>query len=105
MTKKIIQIYDTTTRDGSQAEDISFTVEDKLRIVDKLDWLGIHYVEGGWPGANPKDSEFFTRARQELKLKKIRLSAFGSTRRAKNKPEDDFVRSSDHRFLRFDPLY
>ena len=56
---KTIKIYDTTLRDGSQAEEISFTVEDKLRIAHKLDECGIHYIEGGWPGSNPKDVEFF----------------------------------------------
>jgi len=54
-----VTLYDTTLRDGSQAEDIAFTVEDKLRIARKIDELGIHYIEGGWPGSNPKDAEFF----------------------------------------------
>jgi 2-isopropylmalate synthase len=55
MTMRQIEIYDTTLRDGAQAEDISFSVEDKLRITEKLDELGVHYVEGGWPGSNPRD--------------------------------------------------
>ena len=55
----LVKIYDTTLRDGSQAEDIAFSVEDKIRIAQKLDELGIHYVEGGWPGSNPKDWQFF----------------------------------------------
>ncbi len=80
----ILELYDTTLRDGSQAEEISFTVEDKLRIAEKLDDLGIHFIEGGWPGSNPKDNEFFRRARGgrgELMLSHARLVAFGSTRR------------------------
>ena len=56
---KKVEIYDTTLRDGAQAEDVSFTLEDKLRIVEQLDGLGVHYIEGGWPGANPKDTKFF----------------------------------------------
>jgi 2-isopropylmalate synthase len=76
---KKIQIYDTTLRDGSQGEDISFSLEDKLHIVKKLDELGVDYVEGGWPGSNNKDIAFFHRA-QELKLKHAKLAAFGSTR-------------------------
>ena len=63
-----VEIYDTTLRDGSQLEGISLTVDDKLRIAEQLDWLGVHYIEGGWPGANPKDDEFFQRAPSELKL-------------------------------------
>jgi len=78
---KKIQIYDTTLRDGSQGEAISFSLEDKLHILKKLDELGIDYVEGGWPGSNSKDAEFFERAR-EIKLKHARLAAFGSTARA-----------------------
>jgi 2-isopropylmalate synthase len=74
-----IQIYDTTLRDGSQGENISFSMEDKLHIVRKLDELGVDYIEGGWPGSNRKDVAFFERA-QELKLKHAKLAAFGSTR-------------------------
>ena len=76
---KKIQIYDTTLRDGSQGENVSFSVDDKLHIAKKLDELGIDYVEGGWPGSNSKDVAFFRRA-QELKLKHAKLAAFGSTR-------------------------
>ena len=76
---KKIQIYDTTLRDGSQGEDISFSLEDKLHILKKLDDLGVDYVEGGWPGSNSKDIAFFDRA-QEFRLKHARLTAFGSTR-------------------------
>jgi 2-isopropylmalate synthase len=83
-----IKIYDTTLRDGSQAEDIAFSVEDKVRIARKLDELGIHYIEGGWPGSNPKDLQFF----QEIKsapLSSAKMVAFGSTCRAGVSPEDD----------------
>ncbi|HBM55978.1 MAG TPA: citramalate synthase, partial [Acidimicrobiaceae bacterium] len=76
-----VEIYDTTLRDGAQLEGISLTVDDKLRIADQLDRLGVHYIEGGWPGANPKDEEFFERARTELDLTTSKLVAFGSTRR------------------------
>ena len=88
MAKKTIQLYDTTLRDGAQQEGISFSVVDKLRIVQKLDELGIDIIEGGWPGSNSKDAEFFRKAK-ELKLKTARLAAFGSTRRANVKAEDD----------------
>ena len=74
-----VQLYDTTLRDGAQQEGISFSVADKLKIAQKLDELGINFIEGGWPGANPKDTEFFIRA-QGLKLKNSVLVAFGSTR-------------------------
>lgn len=75
-----ITIYDTTLRDGAQREGVSFSVDDKLRIVRRLDALGVHLIEGGWPGANPKDSEFFAAAK-DLPLSSARLAAFGSTRR------------------------
>ncbi len=80
--------YDTTLRDGSQGEMVSFSVEDKLTIARKLDELGIDYIEGGWPGSNPKDKEFFRRL-GELELKHARLAAFGSTRYPKNKIDAD----------------
>ena len=76
-----VEIYDTTLRDGAQLEGISLTVADKLRIAEQLDRLGVHYIEGGWPGSNPKDEEFFARARTELNLERSRLVAFGSTGR------------------------
>ncbi len=85
---KNILIYDTTLRDGSQAEDIAFTVEDKIRIAQKLDEVGIPYIEGGWPGANPKDIEFFKKM-QGVPFEQARLAAFGSTRGVRNKTEDD----------------
>ncbi len=84
----LIHLYDTTLRDGTQAEEISFLVEDKVRIAQKLDELGIHYIEGGWPGSNPKDIAFF-REIKKFPLKQAKVAAFGSTRRAKNPPEKD----------------
>ena len=78
---KSLEIYDTTLRDGSQQEGISLTVGDKLKVAGLLDHLGVHYIEGGWPGALPKDDEFFARARKELVFKHAVLVAFGSTRR------------------------
>ncbi len=83
-----ITIYDTTLRDGTQREGMSLSVEDKLRIAAKLDLLGVHYVEGGFPGSNPKDIEFFERAR-DLKLETAVISAFGATRRKDTLPEQD----------------
>ncbi|ADU64964.1 citramalate synthase [Desulfurispirillum indicum] len=83
-----VKLYDTTLRDGTQSEDISFTVEDKLHVAQLLDDFGIHYIEGGWPGSNPKDIEFF-HAVKKLNLKNARISAFGSTRRAKLTCEED----------------
>ena len=85
---KKIQIYDTTLRDGSQTEDVSFSVEDKLRIARKLDELGIAYIEAGWPGANPKDTAFFKEA-AGLHLKHAVIAAFGSTRRKGISPSKD----------------
>jgi isopropylmalate/homocitrate/citramalate synthase len=80
-----IELYDTTLRDGAQSEDIAFSVEDKLRIAERLNEFGIHYIEGGWPGANPKDAEFFKLVRK-LKFKSSTLCAFGATHRASLKP-------------------
>ena len=85
---KKIQIYDTTLRDGSQCEGISFSVQDKLLIARKLDELGFDFIEGGWPGANPKDIEFFDQIKK-VKLRTARIVAFGSTRRAGSKASDD----------------
>jgi 2-isopropylmalate synthase len=87
-TMKKIFIYDSTLRDGAQAEGISFSVEDKLKIVDKLDRMGFSYIEAGNPGSNPKDLEFFRRVKK-MQLKNIKLTAFGSTRRVGIKPEED----------------
>ncbi|HZQ28958.1 MAG TPA: citramalate synthase [Acidimicrobiales bacterium] len=88
-TPEAVEIYDTTLRDGSQREGLSITVDDKLRIAEQLDHLGVHYIEGGWPGANPKDDEFFQRAPSELSLSTSTLVAFGSTRRAGGRADDD----------------
>jgi 2-isopropylmalate synthase len=90
--KPQVEIYDTTLRDGSQGEGINFSVADKIRIAEKLDAFGVHYIEGGWPGSNPKDIEFFAQAKKK-KFKYARLAAFGSTRK-KNTPveHDDQVR-------------
>jgi 2-isopropylmalate synthase len=84
-----VAIYDTTLRDGSQLEGISLTVDDKLRIAEQLDWLGVGYIEAGYPGANPKDDELFARAPSELALSTSRLVAFGSTRRPRGKVDSD----------------
>ena len=89
MSKELVEVFDTTLRDGMQVEGVSATVEDKLRIAEQLDFLGVHFIEGGWPGANPKDIEFFARARKELKLSTSTLVAFGSTRRPLGKVDDD----------------
>jgi 2-isopropylmalate synthase len=83
-----IMIYDTTLRDGTQSENVSFSVEDKLRIARRLDDLGMDYIEGGWPGSNDKDAEFFHRAR-EMSWRSAKLAAFGSTAHPKNQPSDD----------------
>lgn len=83
-----IEIYDTTLRDGSQREGVSLSVTDKLKIAEKLDELGVHYIEGGWPGSNPKDIEFFRRAKK-MRFKNSRLCAFSSTRRPGTIPEED----------------
>lgn len=86
--KEMVKLYDTTLRDGTQSEDISFQVADKIRIAHKLDELGIHYIEGGWPGSNPKDIAFFKDIKKET-LSQAKVAAFGSTRRAKTTPDKD----------------
>jgi 2-isopropylmalate synthase len=83
-----IFLYDTTLRDGTQGEEISFSAEDKIKIAKRLDAFGVSYIEGGWPGSNPKDMEFFERARN-TKFLHAKIAAFGSTRRAKNPVEKD----------------
>ena len=88
MSTNTVKIYDTTLRDGTQGEGISFSVADKLLIVDRLDQFGIDYIEGGFPGSNPRDSAFFAEAKK-LKLRHARLAAFGSTRRAGGRAEED----------------
>src|SRR5205085_7298427 len=85
-----VEIFDTTLRDGAQFEGISLSVDDKLRIAEQLDWLGVAWIEGGYPQANPKDEEFFRRAvGGELQLHTAKLVAFGSTRRPAGKVDDD----------------
>ena len=83
-----IEIYDTTLRDGAQGVGINFSVSDKLRIAEHLDTLGVTVVEGGWPGANPTDTEFFA-AMRTRPLRNATLAAFGATRRAGVRPQDD----------------
>src|SRR5829696_9742889 len=77
-----MQVYDTTLRDGAQREGISYSVVDKLAVARLLDQFGVGFIEGGWPGAVPKDTEFFERARTELDLRHGVLVAFGATRKA-----------------------
>ncbi len=86
--RRQIKIYDTTLRDGTQGEGVSFSMEDKVRLASRLDALGIHYIEGGWPGSNPKDLRFFRRM-QDVPLKHARLAAFSMTRRAGATAESD----------------
>ncbi|HET7145032.1 MAG TPA: citramalate synthase [Anaerolineales bacterium] len=88
MTLPLIQIYDTTLRDGTQSEGFTLSGNDKIRIAQKLDDIGVAFIEGGWPGSNPKDVEFFERAR-DMKWKNALIAAFGSTCRVKGGPEDD----------------
>ncbi len=83
-----IFLYDTTLRDGTQREGLSLSVEDKLKVTRELDAFGMHYIEGGWPGSNPKDAEFFQQVR-DMPLQQARLTAFGSTRRANTRCEDN----------------
>src|SRR6187401_991268 len=83
-----IEIYDTTLRDGTQGEGITFSVADKLRIAERLDAFGVHYIEGGWPGSNPRDIEFFDQAKHRT-FRRARLAAFGSTRRKETRAEQD----------------
>ena len=87
-SRPFIEIFDTTLRDGAQTEGISYSADDKLRIARKLDELGVAFIEGGWPGSNPKDVAFFELARKE-KWKTAKIVAFGATRRAKLKPGED----------------
>ena len=85
-----VQLFDTTLRDGTQSEGLTLSVEDKLKIARLLDGFGIHFIEGGYPGSNPKDVEFFQRAKS-LALKHAKLTAFGMTRKAGGKADDDPV--------------
>ena len=84
-----LHVYDTTLRDGAQQEGLNLSVVDKLAIARQLDELGVGFIEGGWPGANPKDTEFFARAQRELDLHNATLAAFGATRRAGGTAADD----------------
>ncbi len=84
-----VQLYDCTLRDGTQGEGVNFSSGDKLRIARKLDELGVKYIEGGWPGSNPKDMDFFERAKSELDLSNARVTAFGSTRKANTAVDQD----------------
>ena len=88
-TSQGFHVYDTTLRDGAQQEGLNLSVEDKLHIARHIDLLGVGYIEGGWPGANPKDTEFFRRARTELELTSATLAAFGATRRPGTAAADD----------------
>jgi 2-isopropylmalate synthase len=88
-TADAFHVYDTTLRDGAQQEGLNLSVADKLAIARHIDGLGVGFIEGGWPGANPKDTEFFAKARTELTLKNAQLAAFGATRRAGMKAADD----------------
>src|SRR5215467_13007728 len=83
-----LEIYDTTLRDGAQAEDVSFSADDKVMVARRLDELGVQFIEGGWPGANPRDIEFF-RMIKETPLKQATVVAFGSTRKASNPVQKD----------------
>ena len=87
MNNKIFT-YDTTLRDGTQGEEVAFSADDKVKIAKRLDAFGIDYIEGGWPGSNPKDMEFFELAKK-IRFTHAKLAAFGSTRRAKNPVESD----------------
>src|SRR6185436_18976415 len=88
MSTKSVTLYDTTLRDGTQVTGISFSVLDKIRVAEKLDDFGIDYIEGGWPGSNPKDAAFFEEAAKRT-WKNAKITAFGMTRRGKMKVEDD----------------
>jgi 2-isopropylmalate synthase len=85
-----VEFYDTTLRDGAQSEDIAFTLTDKLRITEKLDEFGMHYIEGGWPGSNPKDLQYF-REVKKMRLKNAKIVAFSSTMKANTSPENDEI--------------
>ena len=85
----VFHVYDTTLRDGAQQEGLTLTVADKLAIARRLDEFGVGFIEGGWPGAIPKDTQFFQRARTELDLRHAQLAAFGATRRPGLQAADD----------------
>ena len=86
-----VEVFDSTLRDGAQGEGINFSWEDKISIARRLDSLGVHYIEGGWPNpTNPKDLAFFERSK-DYKFKNTKITAFGSTKRPANKPEDHAI--------------
>jgi len=85
---ELVEVFDTTLRDGTQREGLSLSAQEKLRVAERLDTLGVHFIEGGWPGSNPKDAEFFSRARDH-QFVKSQLVAFGSTRRPNIAVTDD----------------
>jgi len=87
-TQTLLEIYDTTLRDGSQGEGVNLSLDDKLALTKALDWFGVAYIEGGWPGSNPKDEAYFAEV-QKVKRTTAKVTAFGSTRHAKNAPGDD----------------
>ena len=93
MDLPLIQIYDTTLRDGTQSEGFTLSSNDKVRIAKRLDKLGVAFIEGGWPGSNPKDVEFFERAR-DMEWKNAIITAFGSTCRADTTPGRDSLEQS-----------
>ena len=88
MSKRTIEIYDTTLRDGTQGEGVNYTVRDKIAVAQRLDEFGVSVIEGGWPGSNPRDEEFF-RAAKTLRLRHARIAAFGSTKRPGARAADD----------------
>src|SRR6188472_3391548 len=89
MTTTDFHVFDTTLRDGAQREGVSYSVADKLAVARLLDDYGVGFIEGGWPGAMPKDTEFFSRARTELDLQHAQLVAFGATRKAGTRVQED----------------
>src|ERR1700677_2564433 len=91
-----VTIYDTTLRDGTQGTGISFSVTDKIRVAEKLDAFGVHYIEGGFPGSNPKDTEFFKEVKKR-KWKHAKITAFGATRSGKKTVEDDTQARTDRK--------
>ena len=92
-TSRQIEIYDTSLRDGNQGEGVNLSLVDKLAIADMLDSIGVMYLEGGWPGSNPKDNDFFL-ACQDRSFEQVQVSAFGSTHRADCLPEDCLLYTS-----------
>ena len=96
MNNNRISLYDTTLRDGTEGEGIALSCDDKLKIARRLDEFGMAYIEGGWPGSNPKDMEFFDRAQTELTLRNAKVAAFGSTCKADVDPADDQQAQEEH---------